>query len=122
MPQLLQSLLAQMHGQLNIVTNCLDPNQQMSTVYSGIALHCATAGHTTPSSARHSLGRDPGLRDPRPQLRPRLLILALGSIIAANWIPDTGSFDTVWMWFGFNDLLFIILRIVLINIKLKVNG
>ena len=43
-------------------------------------------------------------------------------MIAAFMIPDPGSFDTAWMWFGFNDLLFIILRLVLINIKLKVNG
>ena len=43
-------------------------------------------------------------------------------MIAAFRIPDTGSFDTAWMWFRFNDLLFIILRLVLINIKLKVNG
>ena len=48
--------------------------------------------------------------------------LALGSIIAANWIPDTGSFDTVWMWFGLDGFLFIILQLVFINIKLKVNG
>ena len=34
--------------------------------------------------------------------------LALGSIIAAIWIQDTGSFDTVWMCFGLNGFLFII--------------
>ena len=32
--------------------------------------------------------------------------LALGSIIAAIWIQDTGSFDTVWMCFGLNGFLF----------------
>ena len=43
-------------------------------------------------------------------------------MIAAFMIPDTGSFDTAWMWFGLNGLLFIIFWLVLINIKLKVNG
>ena len=44
-------------------------------------------------------------------------------MIAAFMIPDTGSFNTAWMWFGLNGLLYIsILRLVLINIKLKVNG
>ena len=42
-------------------------------------------------------------------------------MIAAFRIPDTGSFNTAWMWFGLNGLLYIsILRLVLINIKLKV--
>ena len=26
---------------------------------------------------------------------------------SAIWIPDTGSFDTVWMWFGLDGFLFI---------------
>ena len=48
--------------------------------------------------------------------------LSFSSATLAIWIPDTGSFDTVWMWFGLDGFLFIILQLVFINIKLKVNG
>ena len=42
-------------------------------------------------------------------------LIIIGSMIAAFWIPDTGSFGTVWMWFGLiGGFLFILIQLVLI--------
>ena len=41
------------------------------------------------------------------QTHGRSFTLAFSSATLAIWIPDTGSFDTVWMWFGLDGFLFI---------------
>ena len=68
---------------------------------------CPAALLSSVESAGGEAGAHPGHPSVAADPRPQRFTLAFSSATLAIWIPDTGSFDTVWMWFGLDGFLFI---------------